>query len=240
MDEKIEIAENKTINIANKKVCVVLIGFFNPAMFHPIWFKSNKIINSSEIDLCIEQKQCIISPEFTLFHTDQLEVKVENNRFIMTAMKEPFINLMDTIKKTFENLNTIPTKAMGINFLAHYIMPDIENYHKIGDIIAPKEGIWNLLLKENITGNNRKGGLFSIRMTNQKENQEGSINVRFEKSNKYDKAIFIETNDHYQFKENIDMDIAMQILEQNFIRSIDDSFKIQQSIFNKLKNEKND
>ena len=82
--------KEQDLKIMNKKVSVVFLGAFNPVMFQPIWFKDHNIINPSEIDSSINQKKCFLTPDITIFSTDQFDIRIENNRFSITSKKNHF------------------------------------------------------------------------------------------------------------------------------------------------------
>jgi len=219
----------------NKNVAVVLIGTFNPLMFQPNWFGYNDIINKLEIESIISNQTnpCIISPNITMFNTPQLQVQVQPNMFSINATKEPFSVLKDVVTKTFEELSSVPIVAMGINTAGHFKIPNISKYHEFADRLSPKE-IWKDFLGDNVSGDNRTGGLLQMTMQNKKDGQEGFINVIIEKSVKFKQGIYILCNDHYAFKEKTDAEEVIDILEQNFKSSMARSFAIQESLFKGL------
>jgi len=228
-------AQNLKYKPEYKTVTVVLIGNFNPLMFQPQWFGKNEIINQSEVDAIVsnQPKSFLIAPNFTIFETSQLQIQVQENRFSVIGMKESFCIVKDVVKKTFEKLESMPITAMGINTAAHFDIPEISIYHKFGDMLSPK-AIWKTLLGDNISGDNRTGGLMRMQMTNYKDNKSGEFNVTVERSARFSSGIFINCNDHYQFDENSDAETVMQKLEENFDLSIRKSIDIQISLFKDL------
>jgi len=219
----------------NKIVSVVLIGAFNPFMFQPNWFSANDIISQSEIDAMLSNKTTpfIFATNLTIFNTAQLHIHVQEDRFTVTGIKESFCMVKDVVKKTFERLGAMVITAMGINTSAHFKMPNLSKYHEFGDRLSPK-GIWKDFLGDNVSGDDRTGGLISMQMMNQKEDKSGSFNIIVERSVRIFPGIFINCNDHYQFDENTDAETVMQKLEDNFDASIKKSIEIQNSLFRDL------
>lgn len=220
----------------NKVVTLVLLGNFNPMMFHPQWFGQNQIISQSEVDAIVmdTNNTFIMAPNITIFNTPQLQIQVQDTKFAVVGLKESFTLVKDVVKKTFERLGAIPIVAMGINASAHFKMPDHKTFQRFGDMLTPKEGIWESLLGDNISGDNRTGGLVSLQMRNYKDGKEGMFNVFVERSVRFELGIFISCNDHYQFEQGTDAETAMLKLEENFDASLEKSFNIQKSLFKNL------
>jgi hypothetical protein len=230
-----EILHKTEYNPENKTVSVVLIGAFNPLMFQPNWFSTNDIISQSEIDAVLSNKTnpCIITPNLAVFNTAQLHIQVQEDRFSVMGIKESFCMVKDVVKKTFERLGALSITAMGINTSAHFRMPSISKYHEFGDRLSPK-GIWKDFLGDNVSGDDRTGGLVGMQMMNQKVDKSGSFNVNIERSVRFFPGIYINCNDHYQFDGNTDVETVMQKLEDNFDTSIKKSLEIQNSLFKDL------
>ena len=140
-----------------KTAGVVLIGNFNALLFHPLWFLKHGVFGQDEMDDVLRRKdEMICAPGLTSFHTSHILVKVEDYRFEISALKEPFGTVIDACKKVFENLETIAITAMGINTTAHYKMPDLSTFHKLGDLLAPKER-WSAFLGSDVSGDDFVG-----------------------------------------------------------------------------------
>jgi hypothetical protein len=218
----------------NKMVGVVLVGNFNPLMFHPQWFGWNEVISESEANAAVTSNApCIIAPNITVFNTSQLQIQVRETTFSVTATKESFSIVKDVVKKTFERLGSMSIRAMGINTSAHFKMPNVSKYHEFGDKLSPKD-IWKELLGDSVFGDNRTGGLARMQMYNKKDEKVGSLNITVESSVKFIHSIFVNCNDHYDFEECTDAETVMAKLEENFDSSIQKSTNIQKSLFKDL------
>ena len=233
---------NHEFKAERKTVGVVLLGNFNALQFHPLWFQRQNILSSSEIDDVLRRKgEMICAPGLTSFHTSQLLVKVEDYRFEMTALKEPFGAVLDACKKVFEGLETLMVNAMGINTEAHFKMPDVSTYHKFGDMLAPKER-WKAFLGPNAAGDDRKGGLASLSMTTLKPANRGSRTIKVQRSGAFSfpsVGIYVNGNDHFSFKTDdndcgIEVSEVMEILSENFEATLADFSTFQQALFQDL------
>lgn len=202
-----------------KQYSIVLIGEFNPAMFHPEWFTKNDIISQEECDFAKSQTQSvplIVTSQLTMFKTSQLNVKIETKRFQVVCEKEPFIIVKDFIVKTFERLGSFMIKAYGINYSAHYNVGSISTYQTIGDNLAPKK-YWEHLLEKEISGDERKSGLSSIQMQKIKEDGTGTISVVLQPSICIKPGVFIGCNDHTNvLDEDSSAEIVIDHLENTF------------------------
>lgn len=198
-----------------KQSSLVILGDFNPNVFHPEWFCKNSIISPEEADLAKSDTQktpLIITPQLTMFSTSQFSIRVETNRFTVVCEKEPIVTMVDFILKTFEKLGGIPIKAYGINYSAHYACDSLEEYQKVGDNLAPKS-FWDHLLGDEVTGENRKSGLSRIQMIKYKQNEAGHILMTLEPSNLVKTGIYIACNNHTVVpdEDNFAESVVMQI-----------------------------
>lgn len=208
---------------------IVLVGNFNPAMFQPEWFGKNDIISPEEIDVARNQKikdSLIVSPQLTLFKTSQLNIRVEQNRFEVIAEKDPLVSIIDFVSKTFNYLGGFDIKAFGFNFSAHYKIGDKETYQRIADNLAPKK-FWKTLLKDEVTGIDRKSGLAAIQMQKTKENLNGYYNVILQPSAFVHPGVFMSCNDHSeQQQDNYSAEEAVEIIASSY----EDSFAFMKKI----------
>lgn len=183
---------------------IVIIGHFNPAMFHPFWFEKNGVINKEEAELAISRKddfQMILSNPLTVFRTEELFVKVEENRMQIDAVNNVLTLLKDFVVKTFRALYSNEVKSFGYNYAAHYRLDSLEMYQEIGDKLAPKQ-YWGMLLGNDMEGIDRKGGLVQLKMSEMKPDNQGSVLVEVAPSIRIRPCgIYIACNDHYNLKK---------------------------------------
>lgn len=99
-------------------VSVVLVGIFNPAIFHPAWLAANNLIREEEAS---EESVKLIHPELTQLDLGWLKVLVERNRFqASTAQTAYYAPLRDLVLGAFTLLSHTPITALGINRDLHY------------------------------------------------------------------------------------------------------------------------
>ena len=185
-------------SLGKAQYSIALIGTFNPLMFHPLWFGKNNIIPQEEVDFAQSQQvnyPCIVSPQFTIFKTSQFYVKVEEGKFGVVLEKEPYILIKDFVMKTFENLGSTTITAFGFNYDAHYKIDSLSLYQQIGDKLAPKS-YWEMLLEDEIEGDERKSGLISLQMRKRKADGNGYIQFRLMPSDLFKPGLILCCNDH--------------------------------------------
>ncbi len=97
---------------------VVLLGRFNPLIFHPSWLSANKIIGASEANTAIEKNGIeVMLPDVCSLKLDNKNLIVEAERFTVTALDEPLVQARDFAASSFSILSHTPAKAIGLNDL---------------------------------------------------------------------------------------------------------------------------
>jgi hypothetical protein len=205
-------------------VSIVLVGSFNPPIFHPEWFSKHSLISEKEREAAAV---AIIHREIAMFRMEWLSINVKPDRFVAETQEGPFIRLSDFVVKTFKDLlHHTPIRMMGINRQVHFSVENEAVRNRIGKMLAPHGpwGEWG----ENIEGKSPKerGGMTSLSML-QKDLDDrkcGYIKAKVEPSTKIgDFGIYMEVNDHYEVggtAQNQDCEEMMTILEQQFDKSL--------------------
>lgn len=117
---------------------IVVLGNFNPAIFHPEWFRSYKIIAEQEIAAAetpitleypsgvrIKEHHLLVSPQETslIFQSFHLDVTPERYQAIIRPGYD-LLPVKETTIKIFQYLSHTPVKSVGINFNAYWKMDD--------------------------------------------------------------------------------------------------------------------
>jgi len=185
----------------SSEVGIVLIGSLNPSIFTPDWFARNGILSAKEADASEIE---VVHPQIAAFHTDWMNLRVEQERFQAITAEAPYTRLSDLVIKTFkEILSHTPLAMLGINRDVHFDVRSSEVRDRIGDKLVPKDpwGDWapNLSAGEGV----EHGGMTSLRMVQRKVDdrpQGGHIQATVEPSRRKglgDTGIFVQVNDHY-------------------------------------------
>jgi len=176
-------------DIINKEASAVLVGSFNPAIFHPEWLARHNLIPVDDLE---GAKVEIVHQDISKFFLDWLGIDVLRNKFIArTNDPSKFDPLRDLVISIFKILDHTPVKQLGMNLIIDYEIFTEDNWHKIGDVLAPKN-IWAKSLPERI-------GLKTLTVHSpRKDDFEGFIQVSIgpTESNKF--QVRINVNNHIE------------------------------------------
>lgn len=120
---------------------IVVVGNFNPPVISPSWLKENGLIGSEDEKFAMESKSLAITPEISRFETEWFWLQVINMQLSINSKGPVTPALKDLVVGIFSLLLHTPVTAIGLNAAGHYKVYSLEEYHKIGDVLAPKE-IW--------------------------------------------------------------------------------------------------
>lgn len=167
---------------------LVMVGSFNPAIFHPEWFLRQGLIVEAEAQ---QAQVAEVSAEVTFLQLCGFQIQCVSDRFsIGTSNISVAERMQDLVLGIFAKLPHTPITACGINHGVHYLVGDAAYWHRIGHTLAPKDLVWNGLLEnpgmQLITIRGERGGPFP-----------GEINVTVAPSVQYPPGIFVKSNYHY-------------------------------------------
>jgi hypothetical protein len=145
-----------------------------------------------------------------------------------TTQPQYYDSLADLLLGTFRILRHVPLTALGLHWMAHFASASEEDWHKIGDTLAPKT-IWNELFT--------KPGLLTlvIQETRKKEPSEFTT-VAVEPSSKVRPGVFFEVHDHYEVvpAEPPDVEQVMALLREQWQPSFRRAKKVMNHILDKI------
>lgn len=178
---------------------IVAVGDFNPAIFSPDWLEGNDLIGKGDAEAVREKSQgksLIVSHQVTAFETKWFALQVLENQFSLTSKDALSPALKDLAVGIFQLLSHTPVTAVGLNFLAHFKLASEEEYHHVGDELAPKK-IWNALYPD------EAAGLADLTIRIQRGVRGESLKSKDEKrislqpSNMFKFGAFLAYNDHH-------------------------------------------
>ncbi len=122
---------------------IVLVGNFNPSIFHPEWFIRHEIVpawnypgrrpRGDEVAVAILPD--LAQVEFQ----DQRNLQVMLNKFNLRCTRaSEYMTLKDIVTSTFDILQETPIKQMGMNYQAIIQLADTDLWLKFGEQMAPK------------------------------------------------------------------------------------------------------
>lgn len=212
---------------------IVALGHFNPAIFTPDWLERNGLIGSGDADGIREStdgRQIIISNQATSYESDWFGIQVLEDKITLSSKGALSPAFKDLAAGIFQLVPHTPMIAVGMNFLGHFKIPSQEQYHQIGDLLAPKD-IWNKLYPEETPGL----GQLVIRIqkgTRDKPAQtknEKRISVQQSAAIKF--GIFFSYNDHHELTEIEDHELqpaehAVRIIDQEWEPAWHDALRV--------------
>lgn len=170
---------------------VVLVGSFNPTIFHPQWLARMGLLPKEEAD---EATVEFAAPQVTKFSTNWFECQVTLDNFQMSTlqaeMEEP---LRDLVVGTFDLLPHTPVWSFGLNFDSHFSLSSVDAWHKLGHTLSPKK-IWDGLLED-------PGTRAVLIQGRRKDDMPGTVNVRVEPSVRVHPGLYINVNDHFDLRQ---------------------------------------
>lgn len=178
---------------------IIVVGDFNPAIFSPDWLEGNKLIGKGDADMVREKSQgksLIVSHQVAAFETKWFALQVIDNQFSLTSKDALSPAFKDLAVGIFQLLPHTPVTAVGLNFMAHFKLASEDEYHKVGDILAPKD-IWTKLYPDHAAG------LADLTIRIQAGTRGKPLKMKDERritlqpSNKLKFGVFLAYNDHH-------------------------------------------
>jgi hypothetical protein len=198
---------------------IVLVGSLNPKIFQPEWFARQGLLANEQAE---SAQIRVIVPEIAQFETEQFNLQVTLDRFIVTSTPntDPVL-LRDLVQGAFFILEHTPITAMGLNRHMHFPLESEDTWHQVGDKLAPKDP-WSAALE---TGT----GLRSLYITTarglstggwrEKDYPGACYTVRVEPSTQVKFGVYFETNEHYPAPKDEPLSTLMKILGERWEES---------------------
>jgi hypothetical protein len=125
---------------------VVLLGSFNPAIFHPEWFVRHKLF--SEEALATAQIDAV-TRDVAQFTLKNMKLSCDNSRLSMSVTSMAYVEtLLDALSGMLGLLSHLPITAVGLNNNAVFNLDSEDRWHRIGHQLAPKELVWDGLCEK--------------------------------------------------------------------------------------------
>lgn len=218
---------------------IVLLGQFNPAIFHPAWLQSKNIEHQDSSP----DGPLLAHQDVATFMIDARTYFVRTDRFQLETRSIPWVSILDITTKIFgEHLSHTPITAIGVNRTVHFKLPNISSRIQLGRKLAPLEP-WDDFGREMDTDDiNHTGGLQSLTMRRKSffNGNAFETNVTVEPSVRVEgnTAVYIPVNTHHPL---IDLpvghgsEMAMTLLAQRFEPALEESDAIIDNIMQKGK-----
>lgn len=193
-------------------VSIVLIGSFNPKIFHPVWLATNGLIKNKDAD---DADVKVITADVAIFDLKWVNLTVEHDRFIAIPGDEStFSSSRDLVVGVFRLLEHTPIKQLGLNREIRFKMDSEEEWHRVGHSLAPKD-LWNKYLV--------KPGMRSISVVAERsDDHAGMINVTVKPILGLGVRDLVEVavNSHFELGDNANGLHAVRIIEDKWDSSL--------------------
>lgn len=114
---------------------IVLVGSFNPAIFHPSWFLLNGVISKETADAA---EVNVVHPEISSVTLGPLRLEVQSNRFHIQTEQAPEIALLDHVLRVFgDHLPHSQVIQIGVNRSVYFRAQSTEKRTELGRLFAP-------------------------------------------------------------------------------------------------------
>lgn len=197
-------------------IALVVVGQFNPAIFHPQWLSAEGMIRPDESKTATLN---VVHPEvaeFTLAAPESGSMTMQVTRERLTATTEDarrYEVMRDLVVGVLGVLRHTPVGKLGINVEAHLPKPK-DQLDKIGHRLAPKEP-WAGVLE--------KPGLAQLAMRGARpDGLQGYIMVTVSPSARLKPGVVVAVNDHFESEpsDGSGTDRIQEILTQQWAASI--------------------
>lgn len=207
---------------------IVLIGSFNPPIFHPLWLESKELISSAD------QKNSVvkfINFDIAEFHLDWAHVQVTAGRFYIKGIDPRRAEaIRDLTLGIFKILRETPLQKLGINLESRYMADSEDERNRLGYGLVPPDfwrkylndpGMRKLEVRERKRGDDFLGYFGAV--------VEPAPNLSEDR--KYE--VIVSTNDHYEIEDTegiVNAEPIIAIIEQQWEASIKRSEQLSNDI----------
>jgi hypothetical protein len=191
---------------------IVLLGSFNPRIFQPFWFAMQGLIRPEEAE---KAELKLVHPQITAFDiADFAQLQVSHDRFAVTTLKEPVL-LRDLVLGVFQVLEHTPVRAMGINRDLHFALNSQEDWHALGDHLAPKM-VWRELFAAE-----PRPGLKTLVIEGKRPGSNALYTrVKVEPSTRVPFGAYVHVNEHHQSEDDRgDLVGLMEVLRTTWVEA---------------------
>jgi hypothetical protein len=207
------------------RVNILVLGNFNPTIFHPEWFDRYKILPAQETQALItpdnqdiitnkiEEARIVVTPMASVARFPSITLQVDQKHLeVFSNKSEDYFVLSNTILKISNLLSHTPVKTVRFYFHAHLLFND-DGHYILNNLLASRS---DKLI--NVLGDKVKlGGNFVIK------EESHTFYLLLEESNKLERGIYFR----FRFDRKLkDMENLIKLINQNFESDFRKSEKI--------------
>ena len=210
---------------------IVVVGDFNPAIVSPDWLARNELIGSDDAaEVPNLSKSLLVSREVTNFEAKIFSLQVLQNRFTLVSKDALSPAFMDLAVGILQLIPHTPIVALGLNFLGHFKLASMDEYHQVGDVLAPKD-IWTSLFP------GKTAGLAELTIRIQDWDRGGELKTQDEKritlqpSEKVKPGLLLSYNDHHDLQAKTNDGLmpgnrAAKVIDEHWQAAMNDAIRV--------------
>lgn len=145
-------------------VSIVLLGAFNPKIFHPAWLAMHGLISPEQAD---DADVVIVHSDITKFTAAYMTLDINSGRFVIRCDTIHKDVIRDLVLAAFgEHLPHTPVWQLGINRSISFSCGSDDIRNKFGALLAPKIpwGPWGSELEQSMNEDGHHGGMIRLIM----------------------------------------------------------------------------
>lgn len=166
---------------------IVIRGVFDEGQLTPRFLLDQDLITQSDFEKTEFELKV---PEVLIYQADWIRCQIRREAIELTCTDPvDFERLRDVAIGILGSLPGIRASLLGINRVVHFVVPDWDSWHRIGDRLA-NNALWHGVLD--------LPGMRSLTTIGSRPDLYwGHVQVQVEPSNQYERAIFVAVNDHF-------------------------------------------
>lgn len=213
---------------------IVLLGNFNPAIFHPEWFDRYKVLPIQETqwaegekpkrieipykgtNVVIEEVPTFfVSPNRVYLQFPSLTIDVTLDRYICSSIKSEDLHLLkDVTVKMFNILEHTPVKSVGTNFGGHWKYKD-DAQKILRGLFAKKDESFKKVFGDDYS----IGGVIAF------QQKDRIVTLKISRSTFLEEGISFSINYHNDVIEPHQAKLAVDVIRTNFEEDRKNSIK---------------
>jgi hypothetical protein len=212
---------------ASEEISLVLVGSWNPAIFHPEWFVRQGLVSRGEAD---RAETAIISPQVASVRFLDFGLQILANRLsVQTTDVSKAPRIHDLVIGILTKLPHTPIGAGGINQFLHLPTGAEANWHRVGNQLAPKELVWRNLYEQ-------RPGLTNISIQFPSESRfPGFVNISVQPSTLTPHGILVASNTEFRTTDQVgSAPQFVDFIQAEWSKAIKEARRVAEEIFKKI------
>lgn len=211
---------------------IVVVGAFNPAIFSVDWLEKQNLLGKQDAEGARHADNYLVTKEVATVETEWFVLQVLKDRLTINSKASLHPGIVDLVVGVLCLLAHTPVNAVGLNFSAHYRMESVDDYHRVGDLAAPKE-VWHQFFPSDSHAIGLMNLTLRINRGSRDEMRTGGdcINLTLQPSARIHAGVAFSYNDHHEVGEQENgkfskAEFAASIVEQEWKPSYENALRL--------------